>query len=220
MTYLQTQTRLHLGLQRDDLTASEGSAINEAIREICRLRNWACMKTVTRITMAAGDTAVDLPADFKAFNTTRTPVHEVVDGTTLAPVAVLHREQAERLQWNTGGISSTYGWTGVAKPSVPVLFYDWSGGTPLLYSPDLALGTSTVFEISYFAFLTTLTNDISTNFFLTNWPDMVIQRAKSILLTAINDDEGDKALKRFSAIYASAAMADARELLSGIVLRM
>lgn len=207
MTFAQAKTRLHIGVQRDDLTASEGDAINEAVRELGKLRSWNCMKTIGRVTLLAGDKSVAFPDNFKELNTARTPVHEVQDDGTLLPVTVFHRERIER-RWNVWPV-----------PLTSMLFFDYDGGAAKLYTMD-ASTSDRIFELSYFGFLSALSADGDTNQFLLDWPDMVVQRAKAILLSSINDDEADKAMTRFLTAYKVAASADAVAQLAGIQLKM
>jgi hypothetical protein len=206
MTFLQAKTRLHIGVQRDDLVSSEGDSINEAVREIAKARNWAFMKTTADVVILANTDSVALPAAFKEFNTTKTPVHEQIDDQ-LVPVTLWHREQAIRR------------WSVLPTPLTSILWFDYKDGAAYLYAPETS-DTDRTFTVSYFGHFAALSGDSDTNQLLTDWPDMVVQRAKAILLSAINDDESEKAMERFSAAYRIATHADALAQLAGITLKM
>src|SRR5262249_35451641 len=98
MNLSQLNARMTLGVNRSDVADENGKYtqfLNEAQREICRMRSWQWMKDSTTLTLDVGETTLELPTNFKEFTSPNTPVHIIAGGLEI-PVDVWTPEKHKR----------------------------------------------------------------------------------------------------------------------------
>jgi hypothetical protein len=75
-------------------------------------------------------------------------------------------------------------------------------------------------EVNMYAYLPALVNPTDTSPLLTAYPNMILEKAKAIAFSNINDDESQKAEGKFEAKYRQASYQDAYSEVVGRKLRM
>ncbi len=219
MTFTQLQARLYKSVQRDDfLVANDadvnyGTFINEAIREIENRKSWSTMKELAVVIIPAGDSSIELPADFKTLQNLRPPVHLVFNdpttGEILQPVNVTWAEVEYRRLWVMGGMP-------------------WSVQTWLDRSDDVATlniasqaGEDLTFHVRYYKYSPVLSGGSDTSALELRYPRMVMTKAKEIAFEAINDFESQQAAgAAFELLFLRASMQDNQSDVSGREGRM
>ncbi|MEI6196620.1 MAG: hypothetical protein WCS42_20070 [Verrucomicrobiota bacterium] len=168
---------------------------------------------------AAG--AVDT-ARFKELTTSQSPIHLRNSESVLTPCDVWTREKVLRRRSRLIPNSTFYSvfltpFT-TRRVQLPV-WIEWRAAQPVL-NILVQAQTDLPFEISYYGYLPELVNPTDANYFTTNYPEMVLAKAKSIAFETINDPIAVDFEKLFEARFTSAAGQDAYSALAGITLRM
>lgn len=226
MTFLGMRNLVYAGVKRDDLNASYGDFVNQAIREIENKRSWTQMKQTVEVTLLANTFTVNLPADFKEMQNVRPPVHQKliaggidpltglpisVDQIVWRPVSVVYEHQEIHRIWSFGGL---VGYIRMFLEKNP----DGSG-TSILGLEVPAISNLT-FRVKYYRYLPNLVNDTDTSPFIDAYPQMVLDKAKEIAFDSINDPYADRMAERFTTKFMEAAMQDARSDVTGRAMHM
>lgn len=221
--------RISRGVMRDDLADSYPDFVNEALREIQRRRSWLCMKQTAYFTIVNGASSVSLLADddandtnFKELTKGTSPVHLRNSDNVLTPCEVWTREKLLRRQARL--ISNSILYSVFMHPnlarrvSVPV-FIQWEKGTPYL-NVLFAADSDLPFSVSFYGYLDDLAEDSDTNDLTTQYPEMVIAKAKAIAFETINDPATADFEELFDKKFSEASAQDAYSALAGLDLRM
>lgn len=206
MTLAELNERMALGVNRSDLAAAYTNFLNEAQREICKLRSWVWMRKVATLTLAAGATSVAMPADFKELCPARSPIHYTTDDGTLTPLDLVTREQRIRRSY-LYPILSVRG------------FLDWTTSPPSLniYS---AAEAAIDFNVSYFGYLPNLSASTDHNTLTDDYPEMLLAKAKACALLTVNDPLAGDLETVFEKKFDAARKHDAYASVAGTQLRL
>lgn len=210
MTLAQIKAQVSIGVQRDDVSSASNSYadfINDGLREIQQLRSWKCMKHVSAVTMLNGTSSIALPAGFKEFEPSVTPVFVTTDTGALAPIDVVSREQ-QLIR------SSKF-----PSDSVIRAYNDWQDDVATLRISGQA-EQDLVFTVSYYRFLPDLAADSDSNQFTIKYPWMVINKAKALALASINDPVAVQLEQLFDLKFKQASSHDSFSAIAGQLLRM
>lgn len=187
MTFDKLLNRVYLGVQRDDLKPDYPDFINEACKEIQKMRNWSWMHRLDNVVMQPGQTEVYLPDGFKTFEG-KPPVFLLSSPSLNNPYnlnrkcIVVHRSEFMR-QYQS---YSPYGYLNRRViPEFP-LWYDTIDDRPVMGCLTNDLGVLN-FSVSYYKWLPKLQNPGDENYLSLHEPLLVIAKAKSIALSSIND---------------------------------
>lgn len=229
MTFSDLKTRVALGVQRSDLTATLPAIINEALREIQRRRSWVVMHNVGNFTIPNGSSNKSLLTDdtptatnFKELTIETSPIHLKGSDEVYTPCEVWTREKVLRRQARL--ISNSLLYSVYSHPNntrrvqVPV-YIDWEAGTPfinVLFSASSALQ----FAVSYFGYLADLSADGDRNELTDSYPEMVVNKSKAIAFAAVNDPMTEEFEVLYEKTFKEAAAQDAYKAVAGLDLRM
>jgi hypothetical protein len=212
MTLDQLNARMVIGVARPDLTANGvddyTAILNEAQKEICRLHSFTWMKDTADVTIPANDSVVSLPASFKELTRTKTPVHLFSDdGTPATPVDVWTLEKLRRFARST------------LTTQIAVAL-DWSFLPPkltLICTADEDLS----FQVSHYAYPDDLEDgEEESNILTTQYPEMLLAKAKAIAFAAVNDPITADLESLFQLKFREARASDCHADLAGIDLHM
>lgn len=218
MTFETIKRRLEIGVDRTDLSAEYGSFVNEAIREICRMRSWQDMKSRAEVTVAANATTASLPADFKELHQEHPAItYQATDGTSL-PCEVVSRSKMDRWQGNF--------FLSAARTNAPLntrvrlqVYVDRLDGTPVL-STHSPLTEAVTFDVNHYRYLPDLADNEDSNFLLRNHPEMCVAKAKAIALETINDPLAADFESIFALRFREASGSDSYGAITGRQFRM
>jgi hypothetical protein len=199
--------------------------INQALRSIQTEESWECMRTRNTpqapLVMQAGSSTVSLPSNFKELTSEQYPI-SVRDANATSVLAELPCEVISREKLVTYR-SSAY------IPPIPANLRGRLDGLPVwveLVNGGWTLNVLDVaaqnisFIVSYYGFLPELAVDNDTNWFLNNYPELVMNKIKAIAFAAINDPIAATFEKLWRAQIQSAKADDSRRKNRGRVFRM
>jgi hypothetical protein len=223
MNFGQLQTRLGTAVLRSDLAPDYGNFINEALVEIQNRRSWTCMKVTEPVTLGPGtgfETAV-LQTNFKELR--RQPsVNFVSDCGGLIPATVVFAEEEVWRVWAWGG-APMFIWP-------PRVFLIRGAPTPTQIMAGASVSASigilepliSTFNLTVgmFGYLPTLVNSTDVSPLALAYPNMVLEKAKAIAFSGVNDEECEKAEAKFDIKFREASYQDGYSETAGRVLRM
>ncbi len=204
MNFGELKRRVKIGVVRTDLEDLYGDFINEAIREIASRRNWTSMKQVDTVTLTGGQLTVNMPDDFKALTTEKTPIFHVTTDGLLMPCNIYSPEKLGRLNASFGSLmSATTGRDRRLSILVDIQDGLWFIGIPASTTEDIS------FRVSYFRYFPVLDADTDENAMTRDYPQVIINRAKAIALRLINDEEAEKTDGQYEVEFQKAVRTDA-----------
>lgn len=221
--------RLQRQVSRTDIGTDEYTDYAQrALKKIQQRRSWTCMKQSGQVIMPAGAITVPLPANFKELQTGDSPIRVLFtaypdSATRPLPCKIYPKREFERLyaSFSYGALSSYY-WRG-PYIGFPV-FIDTSAEVWTLnigFQSGNSTGPSPMtFLIDYYGFLPTPENENDTNYFLENYEEMVMAKAKAICFEAINDDFAGEWETVFAREFKECVADDAFRQVRGVALRM
>jgi hypothetical protein len=223
MNFGQIQGRLSTAVLRADLEPSYGDFINEALVEIQNRRSWTCMKVTEPVALGPGPgfETVVLETNFKELR--REPsINFVADDGGLIPATVVFAEEEIWRNWAFGG-APPFIWPprvflirGPASPEQIAAGASVSASigilSPLIETFNL--------EVNLFGYLPLLVNSTDISPLILAYPNMVLEKAKSIAFNNINDPQGDKAEAMFEKKFREASYQDGYSENAGRVTRM
>jgi len=176
MTLAELNALMVIGVSRTDLTvAGKYTAfLNEAQREICKLRSWKWMTSSADLTIPAGVSYVALPANFKELTKARSPIVQVdssVIPEVVTPVEIWTLEKQQRRALTAPFLTVRLDFT-TSPPRIALL-------TPLSTNVNL--------RVSYYAFPADLAADGDTNQLTIEHPHMLLNKAKELAFASVND---------------------------------
>jgi hypothetical protein len=223
MNFSDMQARLNTAILRSDLQPQYGEFINEALVEIQNLRPWTFMKVTEQVALSPGDgfELSPLVSNFKELR--RDPaINYIADDGGLIPATTVFAEQEIWRVWAWGG-APVFIWPPrvflIRGPATPEQLA--TGQTiqasvgiiePLIETFNLA--------VNIFAYLPQLVNGTDLSPFITAYPNMVLEKAKEIAFSAINDPQANFAAAEFERKYLKAAYQDEYSEVAGRKLRM
>lgn len=167
---------------------------------------------ITASVITAGlDQVATLPVNFKELQKWR-PVHYVTDDGQLIPTDVVFEPQQIFRIWAFGGTPITT-WP-------PRAYLERRGSGQSVIGIEEPLTSQFNFRVQYYGFLPDLVNDGDTHPAITQYPEMVIDLAKSIGFNTINDPEGATFRGNFEDKISAAIRADSYSEDRGRELRM
>jgi hypothetical protein len=208
MNLSDLNARMVLGVNRSDLADSGGNYtqfLNDAQREICRMRSWQWMKEKETLTLTAGQTTLELPTNFKEFTSPNSPVHILVQGLEI-PVDVWTPEKHKRRVRSLLSTQFACHLDDTVTPKV------------LNFVEDLTEDAD--FVVRFYGYLDDLSEDNPSNNLTTDYPDMLLAKAKALAFAAINDPVAADLETYFDLKFKPAAAADAYAQVAGTQLRM
>lgn len=176
------------------------------------------MKAQATLTIPGGSgfESVVLVSGFKELR--RAPAIFWIDPISgaLAPADVVFEAQQISQQWL---------WTGnVAGTPPPVILSNtiFVNNSPsgAIIGTVYALSQPVQIVVLYYQYLTPLVNPTDTSPFITNYPNMVISKARAIALAQINDPQWEKAEQEYEKKLGEAIRADAHAEVAGHNLHM
>jgi hypothetical protein len=223
MNFAEIKRWIDVGVQRGDLSNEYGNVVNEAIRFICNARTWTWMKKSAPLRWEPNEASVRLPGDFKELTNAQSAVTIAYDDTTSYPIQIIVYGKKELQRIYTAG----FGRGLTARPVINYrnnihasCYLDWNGNVATLNFPYRTLEPIDV-NVDYYAYPEPLNNDDDTNFLLTEYPQMVLHKAKAMLFEAINDDGAAEISNvKYLEYYNQAANQDARKKIAGVTIRM
>lgn len=223
MDFSDLQNRLSTAILRADLEPSYGDFINEALMEIQNRRSWTCMKVTEAVTLGPGSgfETVALENNFKELR--RQPsINFVADNGGLIPATVVFAEEEVWRVWAWGG-APMFIWPprvflirGPASPTQIEAGFATSAKIGIL---EPLIETFNL-QVNMFAYLPLLVNPTDVSPLALAYPNMVLEKAKSIAFSGINDDEMNKAEAKFEKKFREASYQDGFSENAGRVLRM
>jgi hypothetical protein len=198
-----------VGVGRSDLSNEYANVINQAIRHICDCRTWTWMQTSATITFEPESQQTTLPNNFKELIGLEYPL--VLNNEVYTDISFKPRKEFLRLKgaFRNAGQGRTL-----------LCNLQWVNNVPTIVLPfKTDVGFS--LELSYHGYPSILTDDLETNNVATQFPEMVINKAKAFLFEIINDIEAAASSNDvFVLYYNKAAAMDARKKIAGITLRI
>jgi hypothetical protein len=223
MDFSDMQARLGTAVLRTDLEPNYGEYINEAIVEIENMRSWTFMKFTETVVLGPGDgyEITPLVSAFKELR--RAPAINFIadDGGMIPAVTVFEEEEIFRV-WAWGG-APMFVWPprvfllrGPASPA------QQAAGQTIQASIGIIEPLIETFNVSVnlFQYLPPLVNPTDMSPFITAYPNMVLEKAKEIAFSAVNDPQANLAFVEFEKKYQKAASQDAYSEVAGRRLRM
>jgi hypothetical protein len=222
MTFGEYFARLQRSVSRTDIGDDEyRDMAQRALKKIQQRRSWGCMKTSTQLTMPQGAISIPLPDDFKELQSGDAPVRNFYTNAGYSrplPCDVKTKREFERLyaKFSYGALSSYYFRYNVIR--LPV-YLDQSGG---VWTLNIAFQANSpiIFEVDYYGFLPMPQDEADTNFFLSNYEEMVMAKAKAICWESVNDDLSQEFEALFSKELKECAHDDAYRQTRGVEMRM
>lgn len=223
MNFGEIKRWIDVGVQRGDLSNEYGNVVNQAIRFICNARTWTWMKKSVPLAWEANESSLRLPGDFKELAGPQSSVTIAYDGSNNYPLQIVVYGKKELQRIYTAGFGRGLTARPVTNRSNSIhasCYLDWNGNVATLNFPYKTQEKIDV-NVDYYAYPQPLNNDDDTNFLLTEYPEMVLQKSKSILFEAINDDgAAELANAKYLEYYSQAATQDARKKNAGMQIRM
>lgn len=228
MTLSDITARLTASVQRDDLVSLYPSFVNEALTEIQRRRSWLCMKNLSFFSILNGNSSVSLATDdnndttyFKELTIGNSPVQLQGEDLIFTPCDVWTREKVLRRQARL--ISNSILYTIYSHPdqsrrvSVPV-WIGWENEQPTL-NILFSAASNLPFQVSYYGYLPPLVNPTDSNYLTINYPEMVVNKAKAIAFSTIQDPVAANIEDFFEKKFREAVAQDAYQQVAGLELR-
>jgi hypothetical protein len=221
--FAEAQEALNRSILRADLQPYYGDFINEALVKIQNRRSWTFMKVTETIAVepGAGYEITPLQSNFKELR--REPSINFIadDGGMIPAVTVFEEEEIFRV-WAWGG-APMFIW-----PPRVFLLRGPASPTQLATGQTIQASIGIIeplieqfnMAVNMFAYLPLLVNPTDLSPFLIAYPDMVLEMAKVIAFTRVNDSERDKARGQFEIEYKAAASQDSYSEVAGRRLRM
>lgn len=210
MNYALLISRVARGIQRDDLVAEYPAFINEALRDLQIRRSWVCMKDDADVTITAGTSSIELPANFKELQNPRESVHlhfQDTQGPRLLPIEVTTRADQLQRVFRLG------------RDLWMRVFLDLVADQKFIRVAENAT-EELPFNIRYYGFLPDLTTGTDHNSLTDLYPEMVIARAKAIGLASVNDPLAASMEELTEKRFLEAKTDDGRREISGVTVRM
>jgi hypothetical protein len=223
MDFSDMQARLSRAVLRADLEPDYGNFINEAIVEIENMRSWTFMKVTETVVLGPGDGFEKAPlvSNFKELR--RAPAINFIadDGGMIPAVTVFEEEEIFRV-WAWGGAPMFIWPPRVFMLRGPASPTQLATGQTIAASIGIIEPLIEQFNISVnlFGYLPLLVNDTDLSPFITAYPNMVLEKAKEIAFSGINDAAAAAAAAEFQRKYDKAASQDAYSEVAGRRLRM
>ena len=221
--FAEAQEALNRSILRADLQPYYGDYINAALVKIQNRRSWTFMKHTE--TLALGPSSepsiTPLEANFKELR--REPsINFIADDGGLIPAVTVFEEEEIFRVWAWSG-APMFVWPprvfllrGPASPTQLLTGQTIQASIGIL---EPLIETFNV-AVNMFQYLPLLVNPTDLSPFLIAYPDMVLEMAKVIAFTRVNDPERDKARGQFEIEYRAAASQDAYSEVVGRRLRM
>lgn len=228
MTLEELVALMAVSVDRSDLASSPGYDwfIVEAIKEIQRKRSWRCMREVVSVTATAGQAETNkefLIARMKELSHEDSPVKLQYSSTgRWVPVRILTEKILRRRVYDDEPLSISY-------PYLYLVEQDASGTSQIGVLRMLGYPTEdTTIEVDCYRFLDNIVTaddggydqDTWQNWFATEHPFMVLEKAKSLAFLTINDPAALDSEAVFEKKFKEAATADAYSQLAGVNLHM
>lgn len=219
MTLEELQSLVHYSTKKDLLLGAFSRLANDGLRQIQRQRSFLCMESTIAVVIPDNANSVDLPATFKEPQRGKTPLRgqclNETNGPRYIPWTLWSKQEYERLLAIGYNVTDrkAYMYLNAATGNQTLVVC----GEPWM-NPNLS---SKNFMLDSYSFLPDLVNPTDTNFFLTNFPQMVIEKTLELAF-ALDGDEESTAFRsaRYKEQYQSAILDDASRQNSGRVLRM
>lgn len=206
---------LSIAVSRDDLGDQYGAIVNQAVRDTQAERNWNCMRQKAVISIPSGDKSASFPDDFKCLTLQRDPIVQILPGGMPLKVNMFTREQIERLTTDFGElVSATIGRQRKYSVYTDVDDGVWFLGLLVPATEDLD------FQVSYYRFLPKLDDDNDQNQLTRDYPQMIVNRAKSIAFQLVNDPMADAFEAKYQQELKSYSATDAYLAVAGRQIRM
>lgn len=178
------------------------------------------MKQTATLIMPGGQTTTELPDNFKELQTGVSPIRVLYTNAGFSrplPCSVMTKRSIERLysKFSYGTLCSYFRYEVVNLPvwieqnagvwSINIIFQAWQDIT---------------FLVDFYGFLENPENEDDTNFFLSNYEQMCMAKAKAIAWEEINDDIAEQAENLFDKEFRESAFDDAYRAVRGVETRM
>lgn len=199
----------HHAAKVDALYGAIPGFVNDTLRDIQQRRSWLCMRATESVTISSGTSSANLNSLFKEPRGGKHSLRGLDSSTgSYIPWELLARQELEDL--NVIGL-------GAAERRA---YIDFGSGVQTLNLPENAAEDLT-FELQSYRFLADLSDDSDTNYFTTNYPQLVLEGVKARLLAADDDTQrADLAEIRFAQQFTSASRDDAYRQVAGRNIRM
>lgn len=180
-------------------------------------RSWNAMREIDLVTLLNGSRTVNMPDDFKELTADTYPIgvyktaqEALATGSQITPCVIYTPEKLIRLRSSWGNlISATTGRDRKISISIDVQDGEWMIALQDTATEDI------VFQVRYYKFLPLLKADADENMLTRDYPEVIINRAKSIAFGLINDPEGITAEQRYELEFQKALRTDAHAAFAG-----
>lgn len=179
MTLADIKSLVHHSTGKDKILGVFPTLINQALRDIQTRRSFICNKDVVSVTITAGTDSVALPSNFKEPQRGKNPLksNDVYNPTGYVVWKLLSNQELERVTEYGDACASR-------RASIRT---NAAGHT--LYISALA-ASNIAFLLDSYVFLPALVADADTNYLLTNYPQMVLEKTKE-LAYGVDEEPGD-----------------------------
>lgn len=219
MTFERLKRMLSESVMRSDLKHNYGEWVNRGLRRIQTDRNWACMKRMPVVSIASGDSSVQLPSDFKELTTEQYPISVSTAGDSGRFPCDLISEEISIARKATTFWQPAVGSVKARRAGLPV-YLTTNGEDVFLHVAEVA-SEDLDFHVSAYLFLPELQAEDDANELTRKYPELVTAAIKAIAFFEVNDFEMST---QFGSAYASlldaADTTDQRKLRAGRPIRM
>lgn len=192
-----------------------------ALKKIQQRRSWSVMKQSTAIIMQGGLTFINLPGNFKELQSGDAPIRTIYSGNQgnarAYPCIIQPKREQERLysEFAYGTLNSYFR---CQIQRLPVYLDQsaevWTVNIWVQAWQDIT------FLVDYYGFLETPENPDDTNFFLNNYEEMCMAKAKAICWESVNDEIAAEQESLFDKEFKESAYEDAYRQTRGVEMRM
>lgn len=217
MNFGQLQEKLKKGVSRDDLAGSYGDYINSARREIANRTSLSFMRTGVDLVVPQGVASISLPADFKELADGRSPVVLGSSTTGTGPnIEMLPEMEVRRTSRKVYSTTQIQAYTNNTQFRA-FLVGDTSGwkiGFPYAVSEAMPI------YVTYFRYPAIMVKDSDTDMLSETYPELILDYAKYLAFSDVNDPISDDFEKRFDKKLKLVVLEDAARKYRGVALRM
>lgn len=218
MNFGELKSLVHVSTQADGLLGVIPLMVNEAKKQIQQNRSWNCMKSTLTLTLNEDRTTANLPEEFKepqrgphALRATDTSSEGFEQWRLVSP------QELDSLTKLGAGTSRGRACIETVEDAGQQLRI---GG-----SSESSMGTITGFLLDAYVFLPDLEDDEDVDFFTTNYPMLIVHKAKALIYEQLDSDpnaagKADRSHAAYAGELHRATLDDALRETSGRSIRM
>jgi len=220
MTLADMQSLVHHATKKDELLGAIPTLMNDGLKQIQRQRSWSCMKAVITTTIPAGQVSIALPSNFKEPQRGKNPLKgsNPLSAVGYVPWVLVSKQELERLQMIGQTTTDRRATVFQDGGSWKIMMAGFNDGFAVAATYDVT------FHLDAYAFLAKLTNATDTNYFLEEYPQMVLEKTKELVFALSGEDDdvakAQVANQRYTDEFQRASIDDANREVAGRNFRM